>query len=106
GRKKEIIISGGENIYPAEVEAVLEKHPLILEAAVIGVPDGYWGESVKAVVVPKPGKTLTDQEVIEYCKSHLAHYKKPRSVDFMDALPRNALNKVMKTELFKRDLSK
>jgi acyl-CoA synthetase (AMP-forming)/AMP-acid ligase II len=106
GRKKEIIISGGENIYPAEVEAVLEKHPLILEAAVIGVPDGYWGESVKAVVVPKPGKTLTDQEVIEYCKSHLAHYKKPRSVDFMDALPRNAANKVMKTELFKRDLSK
>ncbi|MEE9503621.1 MAG: AMP-binding protein, partial [Thermodesulfobacteriota bacterium] len=103
GRKKEIIISGGENIYPAEVEAVLEQHPLILEAAVIGVPDGYWGESVKAVVVPKPGKTLTDQEVIEYCKSHLAHYKKPRSVDFMDALPRNAANKVMKTELFKRD---
>ena len=102
GRKKEIIISGGENIYPAEVEAVLEKHPFILEAAVIGVPDRYWGESVKAVVVPKPGKTLTDQEVIEYCKSHLAHYKKPKSVDFMDALPRNAAHKVMKAELLKR----
>jgi len=102
GRKKEIIISGGENIYPAEVEAILERHPLILEAAVIGVPDGYWGESVKAVVVPKPGKTLTEQEVIEYCKSHLAHYKKPKSVDFINALPRNAANKVVKTELLKR----
>ena len=99
GRKKEIIISGGENIYPAEVEAILEKHPLILEAAVIGVADGYWGERVKAVVVPKPGKTLTEQEVIEYCKSHLAHYKKPKSVDFINALPRNAANKVVKTEL-------
>jgi len=105
GRKKELIISGGENIYPAEVEAVLQQHPLILEAAVIGVPDEYWGESVKAVVVPKPGETLTEQEVIEYCKSQLAHYKKPKSVDFIDALPRNAAHKVMKTELLKRYLS-
>ncbi|KPJ61900.1 MAG: hypothetical protein AMJ42_00590 [Deltaproteobacteria bacterium DG_8] len=105
GRKKELIISGGENIYPAEVEAVLQRHPFILEAAVIGVPDEYWGESVKAVVVPKPGKTLTDQEVFEYCKSQLAHYKKPKSVEFIDALPKNAAHKVMKTELLKRYLS-
>lgn len=105
GRKKEIIISGGENIYPAEVETVLQRHPLILEAAVIGVPDGYWGESVKAIVVPKPDKSLTEQEVIEYCKSRLAPYKKPKSVDFIDALPRNAAHKVMKKELLKRCLS-
>lgn len=104
GRKKELIISGGENIYPAEVEAVLQRHPLILEAAVIGVPDEYWGESVKAIVVPKPGESLTEQEVIEYCKSRLAPYKKPKSVDFMDVLPRNAAHKVMKTELLKRYL--
>jgi len=104
GRKKELIISGGENIYPAEVEAVLQQHPLILEAAVIGVPDEYWGESVKAVVVPKPGETLTEQEVIEYCKSQLAHYKKPKSVEFIDALPRNAAHKVVKKELLKRYL--
>jgi acyl-CoA synthetase (AMP-forming)/AMP-acid ligase II len=106
GRKKEIIISGGENIYPAEVEVVLQQHPLILEAAVIGVPDGYWGESVKAIVVLKPGKSLTEREVIEYCKSQLALYKKPKSVDFVDALPRNVANKVMKAELLKRYSSK
>jgi len=105
GRKKELIISGGENIYPAEVEEVLQRHPSILEVAVIGVPDEYWGESVKAVVVPKPGKTLTEQEVIEYCKSHLANYKKPKSVDFIDAMPKNAAHKVVKGELLKRYLS-
>lgn len=105
GRKKELIISGGENVYPAEVEAVLQRHPLILEAAVIGVPDEYWGESVKAIVVPKPGKTLTEKEVIKYCRSQLAPYKKPRSVDFIDVLPRNAANKIMKKELLKRYLS-
>ena len=104
GRKKELIISGGENIYPAEVEAALCQHPLILEAAIIGVPDEYWGESVKAIVVPKPGKALTEQEVIEYCKSWLAGYKKPKSVDFVDALPKNAVGKVMKEELLKRYL--
>ena len=89
----------------AEVEAVLEQHPLIVEAAVIWIPDGYWGESVKAVVVPRPGKTLTEQEVIDYCKSQLAHYKKPKSVDFTDSLPRNAAHKVMKAELLKRYIS-
>jgi len=105
GRKKELIISGGENIHPAEIEAVLHRHPLILEAAVIGVPDEYWGESVKALVVKKPGDTLTGQEVIDYCKSKLAHYKKPRSVDFVDELPKNTAGKVMKAELLKRYLS-
>ncbi|MGQ9571569.1 MAG: acyl-CoA synthetase [Dehalococcoidia bacterium] len=98
-RKKDMIVSGGENIYPAEVEEVLYKHPRILEAAVIGVHDDVWGESVKAIVVPKPGETLTEEEVIDFCKDHLASYKKPRSVEFIDALPRNPAMKVLKTVL-------
>ena len=98
-RKKDMIISGAENIYPAEIEAVLLRHPKIMESAVIGVHDKDWGESVKAIVVPKPGEELTEKEVIDFCKQHLASYKKPKSVDFMDALPRNAMGKVLKTEL-------
>jgi acyl-CoA synthetase (AMP-forming)/AMP-acid ligase II len=98
-RKKDMIISGGENIYPVEVEEVLYAHPKILEAAVIGVPDPDWGETVKAVVVPKPGESLTAEEVIEHCKKNLASYKKPRWVDFVEALPRNTTGKVLKFEL-------
>jgi acyl-CoA synthetase (AMP-forming)/AMP-acid ligase II len=98
-RKTDMIISGGENIYPAEVEDVLYRHPKILEAAVIGVYDGQWGEAVKAIVVPRPGETLTEEEVIDFCKEHLASYKKPRSVDFIDTLPRNPAMKVLKTVL-------
>jgi fatty-acyl-CoA synthase len=100
-RKTDMIISGGENIYPAEVEDVLYRHPKILEAAVIGIYDEQWGEAVKAVVVLKAGETLTEEEVIEFCKEHLASYKKPRSVDFVDALPRNPAMKVLKTVLRK-----
>ena len=99
GRKQDMIVSGGENIYPAEIEDVLQSHPKILEAAVIGVFDGEWGESVKAIVVRKPGETLTEEDVIEYCKGHLASYKKPKSVDFADALPRSSTMKVLKTVL-------
>ena len=98
-RKTDMIVSGGENIYPAEVEETLYRHPKILEAAVIGVHDEQWGEAVKAVVVPKPGETLTEDEVIDFCKQHLASYKKPTSVDFIDALPRNPTMKVLKTVL-------
>ena len=98
-RKKDMIISGGENIYPAEIEEILYSHPKILECAVIGVLDEKWGESVKAVVVCRPGEQLTEQEVIEYCKQHLASYKKPRSADFVDSLPRNTLGKVLKRVL-------
>jgi fatty-acyl-CoA synthase len=98
-RVKDMIISGGENIYPAEVEAVLLRHPKIAESAVIGVHDKEWGESVKAIVAPKPGEVLSEKEVIDFCKKHLASYKKPKSVDFIEALPRNAMGKVMKTEL-------
>ena len=101
-RKTDMIISGGENIYPAEVEDVLYRHPKILEAAVIGVYDEQWGEAVKAVVVPKPGEVLTEEEVIDFCKQHLAGYKKPKSVDFTDALPRSPAMKVLKTVLRER----
>jgi acyl-CoA synthetase (AMP-forming)/AMP-acid ligase II len=98
-RKKDMIISGAENIYPAEIEEVLFSHPKILECAVIGVHDEEWGESVKAIVVCKQGESMTGEEVVEYCKQHLASYKKPKSVDFMDALPRNPAGKVLKTVL-------
>ena len=77
-----MIISGGVNIYPREVEEVLYGHPAILEAAVIGVPDAYWGEALKAVVIVKPGTSLSAQEVIEFCDEHMAGFKKPKSVDF------------------------
>jgi fatty-acyl-CoA synthase len=100
-RKKDLMISGGENIYPAEIERVLLEHSRILDAAVIGVPDPYWGERVKAFVVLKPGKVLTEEEVIRFCEEHLASYKKPKGVVFLDKLPRNAANKVMKEELKK-----
>ena len=99
GRKKDMIIRGGENIYPMEVEAVLEKHPHVAEVAVIGVPDAYWGEIVKAVIVLKPGQKTTQEEIIDYCKQHMASYKKPALVEFRTFLPRNAMQKVLKTVL-------
>ncbi len=98
-RKKDMVITGGENVYPAEVEEVLYRHEKVQEAAVIGVPDEKWGERVHAVVVPKPGESLTAEEIIEWCSGRLAGYKKPRSVEFTDALPRNAAGKVLKTRL-------
>jgi fatty-acyl-CoA synthase len=98
-RKKDLIISGGENIYPRELEEVLYRHPQIQDAAVVGVPDPLWGESVKAFVVLRKGATLAAEEVVEYCKAHLASYKKPRSVAFVDSLPRNPSGKVLKTVL-------
>jgi fatty-acyl-CoA synthase len=99
GRKKELIVRGGENIYPAEVEAVLHQHPDIEEATVIGIPDEYWGETVKAVVVLKPGAQLTEEEVVAFCAPQLAPFKRPRSVAFIDSLPKNAAGKVMKRQL-------
>ena len=99
GRKKDMIISGEENIYPAEIEQVLYSHPKVNEAAVIGVPDAKWGESVKAIVVCKAGEKLTEEEIISYAKEHLASYKKPKCVEFIDQLPRNASGKVLKEVL-------
>jgi acyl-CoA synthetase (AMP-forming)/AMP-acid ligase II len=101
GRKKDLIIRGGENISPGEIENVLEEHPAIEEAAVIGVPDPDWGEVVKAVVVLKPGAKITPEEITEYAKSRLASFKAPQFVAVVPELPRNAMGKVVKTELRK-----
>jgi acyl-CoA synthetase (AMP-forming)/AMP-acid ligase II len=98
-RKKDMIISGGENIYSKEVEDVLYNHESILEAAVIGVEDELWGESVRAVIQPKPGATLTEEDVIAFCAGRLAGYKKPKSVVFVDDMPKTASNKILKREL-------
>ena len=99
-RITDMIVSGGENIYPAEVENVLAEHPAVLEAAVVGEPDERWGESVLAVVVARPGTEPEADEVIAFCRERLAHYKCPRRVQVVDALPRNdALRKVLKYEL-------
>lgn len=98
-RAKDMIISGGENVYSAQVEAAIHKHPAVLEAAVIGVPDDVWGEAVKAVVVLKPGQQATEKEIIETAKTELASYQKPKSVDFVGALPKAATGKILKREL-------
>lgn len=98
-RKKDMIISGGYNVYPREVEEVLYRHPAVRECAVIGVPDPVWGESVKAIVALRPGMTATAEELIEFCRQHLAGYKKPRSVDFLPELPKSPNGKILKKEL-------
>ena len=101
-REKDMSISGGETIYPAEVERVLADHPTVADVAVIGIPDSTWGEAVKAVVVVAHGAATTETELIAYARGHLAGYKCPKSVDFVDALPRNATGKLLKRELRKR----
>ncbi|HEY1652959.1 MAG TPA: long-chain-fatty-acid--CoA ligase [Acidimicrobiales bacterium] len=98
-RLKDMIVSGGENIYPREIEEVLCRLRGIGEVAVIGVPDERWGESVKAVIVVQAGSDLSEEAVIGWCRGHLAGYKAPRSVEFVEALPRNATGKVLKTVL-------
>jgi long-chain acyl-CoA synthetase len=98
-RIKDMIISGAENVYPAEVENVLFSHPAVADAAVIGVPDARWGEAVKAVVVVQATTTVTETELIEYCRERIAHYKAPKSVDFVESLPRNPSGKVLKRVL-------
>jgi acyl-CoA synthetase (AMP-forming)/AMP-acid ligase II len=98
-RKKDMIISGGNNIYPREIEEALLEHPAVYEVAVIGVPDPLWGESVKAIVALRPGKAVTEEELIAFCTRHLASYKKPRTVEFIAELPKNAYGKILKREL-------
>ena len=98
-RKKDMIISGGMNIYPAEIEAALEIHPDVLEAAVFGVPSEDWGESVHAVVVVREGATMTEQQVIAHCREHLAGYKIPRSVTWSPELPKTGSGKILKRDL-------
>jgi acyl-CoA synthetase (AMP-forming)/AMP-acid ligase II len=98
-RAKDMIISGGENIYSVQVEEAISTHPAVLECAVIGIPDDEWGEAVKAVVVLKPGQSATEQEIIDQARKHLAGYQKPRSVDFVDALPKAPTGKLLKRKL-------
>lgn len=102
GRKKDLIIRGGENISPGEIEATLMAHPAVDDAAVIGVPDPDWGEQVKAICVLKPGQQVGSDELIQYCKERLASFKAPAYVTFVDELPRNALGKVLKNDLRKQ----
>jgi len=101
-RKHDMIISGGENIYPREVEEVIYKHPAVQEVAVIGAPDETWGENVKAVVVLQPGQTAAEDEIMQLCKDNLASYKKPKSVDFVDSLPKTAIGKIPRGEVRKK----
>lgn len=98
-RKKDVIIAGGFNIYPREIEEVLFEHPDIVEAAVIGVPDDYRGETVKAVIVPKPGAKLDEKQLDEYCRKHLAAFKVPRIYEFREELPKSVIGKVLKRQL-------
>lgn len=101
-RKKDMIISGGENVYPREVEEILYRHPSVLEAAVIGVPDDRWVERVHAVIVPKEGVKISPGEIIDFCRQHIAKYKAPRSVEFVQSLPKNPQGKILKRELRQR----
>jgi acyl-CoA synthetase (AMP-forming)/AMP-acid ligase II len=98
-RAKDMIISGGENIYSTQVEAAIHKHPAVLESAVFGVPDNEWGEAVKAVVVLKPGTKATSQEIIDVASENLASYQKPKTVDFIDSLPKAPTGKILKRTL-------
>jgi len=98
-RIKDMIISGGENIYPAEVESALCDHPDVAEAAVIGIPDDKWGEAVKAVVVMKPGKEATATDLINFTRTRIAGFKTPKSVEFLPALPRNPSGKILRRQL-------
>ena len=101
GRKKDLIIRGGENISPGEIEATLDEHPQVDESAIIGVPDPDWGEVIKAIIVPKPGQRPEPESIIKYTKERLASYKAPTYFAFVDELPRNPMGKVLKTELRK-----
>ena len=101
GRKKDIIIRGGENVSPVEVEEILLQHPAVAEAGVVGIPDAVYGEEIKAFVVIKPGKRVSEEELIAFCKDRLPTFKSPKKVQFMKSLPRNILGKVLRAELRK-----
>ncbi len=98
-RKKDVIISGGENVSSIEVEDCLFQHPAVAEAAVIGVPDDKWGETVKALIVLRPGSEATEPELIAFCRERMSHYKCPTSIEFRDALARTATGKLQKFKL-------
>jgi acyl-CoA synthetase (AMP-forming)/AMP-acid ligase II len=98
-RIKDMIVSGGANVYPAEVESALFGHPAVTDVAVIGVPDERWGEAVKALVVRTPGVEVTVEELIAFARERIAGYKLPKSIDFAEALPRTPSGKILKREL-------
>ena len=98
-RAKDMIISGGENIYPAEVEAVLADHPSVAEVAVVGRPDPVWGEAVHAVIIPVAGAEASPEAIISWSRERLAHFKCPKTVEFAGSLPRTTTGKVLKREL-------
>jgi long-chain acyl-CoA synthetase len=98
-RIKDMVISGGENIYPIEVENVLAKHPAVADCAVIGIADVKWGEAVQACIVLRPGASATEAELIDYCRERIARYKCPRHVVFLEAMPRNPSGKILKKVL-------
>ncbi|MCH8902253.1 MAG: AMP-binding protein, partial [Chloroflexi bacterium] len=95
-RRDDLIVSGGENVYPAEVEEVLRSHPGVLDAAVVGLPDERWGQQVAAAVAPRPGVELDEAELLAFCRSKLASYKAPARIRFVEELPRNAAGKLLR----------
>lgn len=101
-RAKDMIVSGGNNVYPREVEEIIIQHPAVSEVCVVGIPDPYWGEAVHAVVVKEPGTEVVDQEIIAHCANFLAGYKKPKAVDFVDALPVSGYGKILRREVRER----
>ena len=98
-RKRDMVVSGGENVYPREIEEILYQHPAVVEAAVIGIPDPYWVERVHAVVVLKEGANVTSEEIIDFCKKRIARYKAPKSIEFVESLPKTPSGKILKREL-------
>ena len=98
-RVKDMIITGGENVFPAEVENALHSHPDITDVAVIGVPDDKWGEAIVAAVVLSPGVELSETEIIDYARTQVAGFKVPKAINFIDALPRNPSGKILRREL-------
>ena len=98
-RVKDMIISGGENVYPAEVEDAIYAHPQVLDVAVVGVPDDKWGEAIKAFVVLNEGSSISAEDIIEFSRTRIAKFKCPKSIDFIDVLPRNMSGKILRREL-------
>jgi long-chain acyl-CoA synthetase len=98
-RKKDMIVSGGENVYSREVEDVLYMHPAVAEAAVIGIPDPVWVERVHALIVLNKGTEATAEEIIDFCKKHIAHFKAPKGIEFMESLPKSPQGKILKKEI-------
>ena len=105
-RKKDMIIAGGYNIYPREVEEVLYQHPKVKEAVVAGIPDPYRGETVKAYIVLKEGETATEEEIIEFCRKYLARYKVPTAVEFRKELPKSTVGKLLRRVLVEEEKQK